>query len=241
MMSNTEYTIKLEAFEGPLALLLHLIEKNRIDIYDIPVAAVAEQYLAYLRAWSEFNMEVATEFLSMASTLLLIKSRMLLPKPVRSDELAETEEEEDPRAALVERLIEYRRYREAGDALQDLLRRRQRYIRRLPRVFMLERALPTGLTLQDLLAAFAALWETVAEEFRTIVREEITVQDKMTDILGLLEAHQGRLEFRQTLKRSGSKTEIVSTFLAILELIRLRRIVVRQPEAFGQIFLSWRE
>ena len=239
-MSNTEYNIKLEAFEGPLALLLHLIEKNRIDIYDIPVAAVAEQYLAYLRAWSEFNMEVATEFLSMASTLLLIKSRMLLPKQVHSEETAE-EEEGDPRAALVERLIEYRRYREAGDALQALLRQRQRYIRRLPQVFTLERALPTGLTLQDLLAAFAALWETVAEEFRTIEREEITVQDKMTDILGLLEAHQGRLEFRQALKRSGSKTEIVSTFLAILELIRLRRILVRQTGKFGQIFLTWRE
>ncbi len=240
-MSNAEYNIKLDAFEGPLALLLHLIEKNRIDIYDIPVAAVAEQYLAYLRAWSEFNMEVATEFLSMASTLLLIKSRMLLPKPVRSDENVETDEEEDPRAALVERLVEYRRYREAGDALQDLLRQRQRYFKRLPQAFSLERALPTGLTLQDLLAAFAALWETVAEEFRTIVREEVTVQDKMTDILGLLEAHQGKLEFRQALKRSGSKSEIVSTFLAILELIRLRRILVRQAESFGQIFLTWRE
>ena len=239
-MSNTEYNIKLEAFEGPLALLLHLIEKNRIDIYDIPVAAVAEQYLAYLRAWSEFNMEVATEFLSMASTLLLIKSRMLLPKQVHSEETAE-EEEGDPRAALVERLVEYRRYREAGDALQALLRQRQRYIRRLPQVFTLERALPTGLTLQDLLAAFAALWETVAEEFRTIEREEITVQDKMTDILGLLETHQGQLEFRQALKRSGSKTEIVSTFLAILELIRLRRILVRQTGKFGRIFLTWRE
>ena len=238
--TKEEYKIKLEAFEGPLALLLHLIEKNRIDIYDIPVAAVAQQYLAYLRAWSEFNLEIATEFLGMASTLLLIKSRMLLPKPVRVDETDE-EEEEDPRAALVERLVEYRRYREAGDALQELLRRRRRYIRRLPQAFNLERALPTGLTLQDLLAAFAALWETVAEEFRTIAREEVTVQDKMTDILSLMEARGGELEFRQALKRSGSKTEVVSTFLAILELIRMKRIVVRQTEAFGQIFLRWRE
>ena len=97
-MSAEEYKIKLEGFEGPLALLLHLIEKNRIDIYDIPVAAVAEQYIAYLRAWSEYNMEVATEFLTMASTLLLIKSRMLLPKPVKIEDASETEEE-DPRAA----------------------------------------------------------------------------------------------------------------------------------------------
>ena len=204
------------------------------------MAAVAEQYLAYLRAWSEFNLEVATEFLGMASTLLLIKSRMLLPKPVRVDETSE-EEEEDPRAALVERLVEYRRYREAGDGLQELLRQRRRYIKRLPQVFNLERALPTGLTLQDLLAAFVALWETVAEEFRTIVREEVTVQDKMADILALMETHGGELEFRQALKRSGLKTEVVSAFLAILELIRMKRIVVRQTEAFGPIFLRWRE
>ena len=239
-MSAEEYNIKLEAFEGPLALLLHLIEKNKIDIYDIPVAAVAEQYLAYLRAWKEFNMEVATEFLTMASTLLLIKSRMLLPKPVKPED-ATSEEEEDPRTELVERLIEYRRFREAGDALQKLLQQRQRYVHRLPQVFTLERALPKGLTIEELLAAFSSLWETVAEEFRTIAREEITVQDKMTDILGQLAEHGGRLEFRQTLKRAGSKVEIVSSFLAILELIRLRRIRIQQPESFGPIFLTWRE
>lgn len=239
-MSTEDYNIKLEAFEGPMALLLHLIEKNRIDIYDIPVAAVAEQYLAYLRAWTEFNIEVATEFLTMASTLLLIKSRMLLPKPVKLEE-TDADEEEDPRAALVEKLIEYRRYREAGDSLQQLLRLRRQYIHRMPQVFTLERALPQGLTIEDLLAAFSALWETVAEEFRTIAREEVTVQDKMTDILGLLESFQGQLEFRQALKRAGSKTEMVSTFLAILELIRLRRIRVRQAEAFGPIFLTRRE
>ena len=150
-------------------------------------------------------------------------------------------EEEDPRAELVERLVEYRRYREAGDALQLLLQQRQRYIHRLPQMFEVQRGLPQGLTIEDLMAAFSSLWETVAEEFRTIAREEITVQDKMTDILGLLATGGGRLEFRHALKRSGSKVEIVSTFLAVLELIRLRRIRVQQPEAFGPIFLTWRE
>ena len=239
-MSAEEYNIKLEAFEGPLALLLHLIEKNRIDIYDIPVAEVTEQYLAYLRAWSEFNIEVATEFLTMASTLLLIKSRMLLPKPVMPEEAAGTEEE-DPRADLVERLVEYRRYREAAESLQRLFFLRQRHVRRLPVNFTVERALPRGLTIDDLLAAFSALWETVAEEFRTIAREEITVQDKMNDILALMEEGEGPVEFRQALKRSGSKAEMISTFLAILELIRLRRVRIRQPEAFGPIFLTRRD
>lgn len=239
-MSGEDYSIKLEAFEGPMALLLHLIEKNRIDIYDIPVAEVADQYLAYLRAWKEFNMEVATEFLTLASTLLLIKSRMLLPKPTKAEEIGEVEEE-DPRAALVERLIEYRRYREAGEELQQLLRLRQLYIHRPPQILTVERALPLGLTIEDLLISFSSLWETVEEEFRTIAREEITVQDKMADIAGMLESCGGRMEFRQALKRSGSKTEIVSAFLAVLELIRLRRIWFQQPEVFGPIFLTWRK
>ena len=240
-MNSEDYKIKLESFEGPLALLLHLIEKNRIDIYDIPVARIAEQYLAYLKAWTEFDMEVATEFLTMASTLLLIKSRMLLPKPVRAEELAGLEEEEDPRAALVERLIEYRRYREASETLQLLMRQRQRQHRRAPQSFSIERALPAGLTAMELLSAFLALWETVADEFRTIVKEEITVQEKMQDILGLLVSCKGQLEFRQALKRAGSKTEMISTFLAILELIRLKQIRVLQQEAFGPIFLMGRD
>jgi len=239
-MSTEEYKIKLEAFEGPMALLLHLIEKNRVDIYDIPVAQVAEQYIAYLRAWSEFNIEVATEFLTMASTLLLIKSRMLLPRQLKMESIAEPEGE-DPRTVLVERLVEYRRFREASVFLQQILRKRQQYYHRPPQVFIAPRALPKGLTGVDLLAAFSALWETVADEFRTIAREEITVQEKMTDILGLLSSFQGRMEFRQALKRLQSKTEIVSTFLAVLELIRLRKIKVHQQESFGPIFLTWRE
>lgn len=240
-MSSEEYKIKLETFEGPLALLLHLIEKNRIDIYDIPVARIAEQYVAYLKAWTEFNMEVATEFLTMASTLLLIKSRMLLPKPVKPDEISGLEEEEDPRTVLVERLIEYRRYREASETLQYLLSQRRRFYRRMPQAFSIERALPQGLTAMDLMSAFSALWENVADEFRTILKEEITVQEKMQDILGLLGSGNGRVEFHQALKRSGSKTEMISTFLAILELIRLKQIRVQQPAAFGPIFLMWRE
>lgn len=239
-MTQDAYQIKLDVFEGPLALLLHLIEKNRIDIYDIQVATVAEQYLAYLREFQELDMEVATEFLVMAATLLLIKSRMLLPKPVKVQE-GEFAEERDPRQELIERLLQYRRYREAAEGLQMLLQQRRRYFHRLPQAFSVERALPTGMQVQELLEAFASLWETVAEEFRTIVREEITVQEKMADIIRLLEENRGRMEFRQALTRSGSRTEIISSFLAILELIRLRRIKVIQNEPFGPISLAWKE
>lgn len=239
-MTQDAYQIKLDVFEGPLALLLHLIEKNRIDIYDIQVATVAEQYMAYLREFQELDMEVATEFLVMAATLLLIKSRMLLPKPVKVQE-GEFAEEKDPRQELIERLLQYRRYREAAEGLQLLLQHRRRYFHRLPQAFSVERALPTGMQVQELLEAFASLWETVAEEFRTIVREEITVQEKMADIVRLLEENRGRMEFRQALTRSGSRTEIISSFLAILELIRLRRIKVIQTEPFGPISLAWKE
>ena len=239
-MTQEAYRIKLDVFEGPLALLLHLIEKNRIDIYDIPVATVAEQYLAYLRDFQEFDMEVATEFLVMAATLLLIKSRMLLPKPVKMQE-GDFQDESDPRQELIERLLEYRRYREAADGLQLLLRQRRRYFHRLPQLFSKERALPTGMQVQDLLEAFTSLWESVADEFRTIIREEITVQEKMADILRLLDANNGRLEFRQAMTRSGSRTEIISAFLAVLELIRLHHISVVQIEPFGPISLVRKE
>jgi segregation and condensation protein A len=196
--------------------------------------------LAYLREFQELDMEVATEFLVMAATLLLIKSRMLLPKPVKVQE-GEFAEEKDPRQELIERLLQYRRYREAADGLQLLLQQRRRYFHRLPQAFSIERALPTGMQVQELLEAFASLWETVAEEFRTIVREEITVQEKMADIIRLLEENRGQMEFRQALTRSGSRTEIISSFLAILELIRLRRIKVIQTEPFGPISLAWKE
>ena len=110
-----EYKVKVEAFEGPMALLMHLIEKNQLDIYDIPIAMVSEQYLLYIRAMEEFNIDVASEFLVMAATLLQIKSRMLLPKPPPLEELIE---EIDPRQELVERLLEYRKFKYATGLME---------------------------------------------------------------------------------------------------------------------------
>lgn len=235
MSTTAEYKIKLETFEGPLALLMHLIDKNQIDIYDIPIAVVTEQYLAYIRAMEQFNIDVASEFLVMAATLLQIKSRMLLPKPPAAEQPAE---EEDPRQELVQRLLEYRRFKQAAASLEEMLRRREQFIARPPGYFATKIVLPEGLRIDDLIEAFAAVWESAVDEFAFIAREEISVQDKMQDILLLLRKQGGRLEFAQTLIRSGSRTEMVTAFLALLELIRLKRIHIEQERSFGPIYLS---
>lgn len=229
------YKIRLETFEGPLALLMHLIEKNQIDIYDIPVAEVTEQYLDYLRALEEFNIDVASEFLVMAATLLQIKSRMLLPKPAVA-ELAV--DEEDPRQELVERLLEYRRFKQAAAVMEELMREREKYFSRPPGDFAAKIVLPDDLKVDELIAAFAAVWESAVDQFAFIAREEISVQDKMQDIIHLLRQHNGRMEFNQTFIRSGSRTEMVASFLAILELIRLKRIKISQERSFGPIHLT---
>lgn len=233
-----DYKIKLETFEGPLALLMHLIDKNQVDIYDIPIAVVTEQYLAYIRAMEEFNIDVASEFLVMAATLLQIKSRMLLPKPVLADQ---AEEEEDPRQELVDRLLEYRRYKQAASFMETLLRDREKFFVRPPGEFGTKIILPDDLKLDDLIAAFAAVWESAVDEFAFIAREEISVQDKMQDIVYLLRKNDGRLEFSQTFIRSGSRTEMVTAFLALLELIRLKRITISQDRNFGPIYLMMGE
>lgn len=234
-MSTAEYKVKLEAFEGPLALLMHLIDKNQVDIYDIPIAVVTEQYLDYIRAMEIFNIDVASEFLVMAATLLQIKSRMLLPKPPAAEQLAE---EVDPRQELVQRLLEYRRFKQAAADLEEMLRKREQFVARPPGYFATKIVLPEGLKIDDLIEAFAAVWESAVDEFAFIAREEISVQDKMQDILLLLRKQGGRLEFAQTLIRSGSRTEMVTAFLALLELIRLKRIHIDQERSFGPIYLS---
>ncbi len=234
-MSAEAYKIKLETFEGPLALLMHLIDKNQIDNYDIPIAVVTEQYIAYIRALEEFNIDVASEFLVMAATLLQIKSRMLLPKPPAAEQLAD---EADPREELVQRLLEYRRFKQMATTLEEMLRAREQFVARPPGFFAAKIVLPEGLKLDDLIEAFAAVWESAVDEYAFIAREEISVQDKMQDILLLLRKQGGRLEFAQTLIRSGSRTEMVTAFLALLELIRLKRVKIEQARSFGPIYLS---
>lgn len=232
-----EYKIKVEVFEGPMDVLMHLIEKNQIDIYDIPIAIITEQYLAYLRALEIFNIEVASEFLVMAATLLQIKSRMLLPKPPKIEE--EEDDLIDPRQELVNRLLEYKQFKQISSLLEEMAESRGKYFFRQKQEFSSDLPLPEGLSIDDLLLAFAAVWESqLKEPVQTFVsREEVTMQDKMQDIIYLLRS-SSRLTFGETLIRSGGKSEIVAAFLALLELIRLKRIMINQERNFGEIYIT---
>lgn len=233
-----EYKIKLETFEGPMALLMHLIEKDELDINDIPIAKVTEQYLAYLKALEEFNVDIASEFVLMAATLLQIKSRLLLPRPDLADD--NLDEFSDPREDLIQRLLEYRKFKQLAGILEMMGIKRQRYYSRLPYEFVEQVLLPSGLTMNDLLSALASLLSSEAVNYALVDHEEISVQDKINDIMGWLLQHNGKLEFMQTLRRSGSRPEMIAGFLAILELIKLRRIAIEQKERFGPIYLMLR-
>jgi len=234
-----DYNIKLEAFEGPMALLMHLIEKNQLDIYDIPIAVVTEQYLQYLQTLEEYNIDIASEFLVMAATLLQIKSRMLLPKLPKNIEV--DEDEIDPRQELVDKLLEYRKFKQISTVMEEMRQQRELFFTRLPQEFAVEVPLPMGLKLDDLLAAFAAVWESSIDEYEVVSREEFSVQDKMYDIIHLLYKQQGKIEFTQVVIRKGTRSEIIAAFLALLELIKLQRVLISQQESFAPIYITLKE
>lgn len=234
----SDYKIKLEIFEGPLDLLMHLIEKNQIDIYDIPIAVITEQYIGYLKALEEYNIDIASSFLLMAATLLQIKSRMLLPRP---SQLVELTEEEDPRQELVDRLLEYRKFKDMSVMMGELLRQREHFFTRLPEEIPVRVPLPLGLNINDLVASFAAVWESSIDDYELVSREEFSIQDKMYDIIHLLYRYKGKIEFHQTLIRKGTRSEVVAAFLALLELVKLQRVIVSQQERFSTIYITLKE
>ena len=228
-------SVKLSGFEGPLELLMHLIEKDKIDIYDIPIVSITEQYIAYLKAMSEFDMELASEFLVMAATLLQIKSRMLLPKT----EQLEDDEEADPRQQLVEMLIEYRRIKECARLL--LLRKDEakRYVQRLPMFKgVVDRVMPSY-TVIDLLEALSNMLSGKEYEEAYIEPQAFSVQEKMADILERLKNKPGFT--LAELINSELPGEKVACFLGVLELLKLRLITITQKKAFAPIYIFARE
>ncbi|MBQ9616049.1 MAG: segregation/condensation protein A [Selenomonadaceae bacterium] len=234
-----DYKIKLDAFEGPMDLLMHLIEKNKIDIYDIPIAELTQQYMDYLDASREFNIEIASEFLVMAATLLQIKSRMMLPKPPKE----EAEDEEDPRLELVQRILEYRRFKQVSSVLSTMALSEERYVARMPLELPVHRLPPENLSVRLLLEAFRTVLE-VKEELTIpdalVQPETFHVRDKMEDILSLLSRAQGKLLFSEAF-RSGTRSELIVTFLALLELMKRRLVTVRQQRSFSEIYITARE
>ena len=231
------YNIKIQDFEGPLDLLMHLIEKDKVDIYDIPIVDITEQYITYLNAMKEFDMDVASDFLVMAATLLQIKSRMLLPKPPVESE----EEQEDPRQMLVDMLVEYRKIRIQAKMLTESLATALGYHQRKPMQFPDIRKKIKPLTFEDLLESLNGLLTRQDHEPALIERQRFNVQDKMKKIIDLLEENNHSLEFSALITNNVSRSEIIASFLAILELMRLNRITISQARPFSTIFIFLRE
>jgi segregation and condensation protein A len=232
-----DYTFRLEGFEGPLDLLLHLIQKNELDIFNIPIALITEQYLEYLQLMKVLNLDIAGEYLLMASTLLHIKSKMLLPKSSAGEE----EEEEDPRAELVRRLLEYQKYKEAAGELEKRpMLNRDVFIR----LISSETEEAAGeerieVNLFGLLEAFRQVLERVKlESVHEVVLEPLSVEDKIEEILALLERENRSMAFHRLFPEEASRRVIVITLLAILELVKMKRIRIFQLAPFETIRVS---
>jgi segregation and condensation protein A len=223
------YNVHLEIFEGPLDLLLYLIRKNDLDIYDIPISQITAEYLEYLDLMKELNLDFASEFLVMAATLMQIKSRMLLP----SENTVEDEEEIDPRAELVARLLEYEKYKEAGKILSQKELNEQGVFYRFNPVLN-ENDFVIDATLFDLIESFRKVFNELPKEVKEIVYEEIPIEQKIREILDLLEGRK-YINFTEILKKETTRMGLIVVFLAMLELIRLKQIVARQSKLFGEI------
>jgi len=232
------YSIHLDKFDGPMDLLLHLIRKNELDIYDISIAIITRQYLDYIKLMKELNLEVAGDFLVMAATLLQIKSRMLLPV----DEPEEGEEEEaDPRAELIRRLIEYQQYKEAGMVIgARALLGREVFVRTAVDPLIAEARNEDGpleVSLFELVDAFRALLARIpAEHFHDVAAAEtFSIADCINEILSLLQ-EKDMVHFEELISDELTRERIIVTFLALLELCRLKMIRIFQNGHQGPIW-----
>jgi len=224
-----DYRVRLEVFEGPLDLLLHLIKKNELDIFNIPIAQITADYLNYIKLFRRLNLDFAGEFLVIASTLIYIKSRMLLP----SLEIAEEEELEDPRQELAARLMEYQKFKEAANILKEREIIQKDIYGRLPLIPQ-DEDYTIEATLFDLMDAFQKVVLRVEKEVREIIQEDLRVEDRIREILNLLE-NKRFINFETVFSGQRTKRLLIVTFLALLELIRLRMVFARQARPFGDI------
>lgn len=234
--------IVLPNFEGPFDLLFHLIEKEEVNIYDIPIAKITEQYIAYLDEMLIMDLELASEFLVMAATLLSIKARMLLPKKQRQSE----EIIEDPRTELVEKLLEYKRFKAASSFLREKAGQASLAVARPDEseyyLSLFGDPDLIGVSLNDIGDAFAKILVRIGKEEPVVLlhKREITVPEKIRSIMKML-FHDKPLLFEELFTGQVTRTEVVITFLAVLELIRMRKVFVRQKTQFGQIMLFVRD
>ena len=248
-MENITY--KLEKFEGPLDLLLHLIDKNKIDIYDIPIVTITEQYLDYVSKMEVKDLDLMSNFLVMAATLLEIKSRMLLPQ-----EKDENGDDIDPRAGLVERLLEYKKYKDLGYQLSDYEDDAPNYILKKATIpkevanFIPEidyNDLLKDVTLDKLNVIFLEILKRKEDsvdqyrsQFGTIKKEKLPLKEVIYDVLNYSKEHK-RFSFRSMLEKQATKSEVIVSFLAILELIKIGRVVVVQDNYNNDLNIEYNE
>src|SRR6185369_5022748 len=233
-----EYKVQFEVFEGPLDLLLYLVKKEEVDIYEVNLTKLATQFIEYIELMRQLDLEVAGEFLVMASTLMYIKSRELLPVD-RQVEAEGDDDEEDPRWELIRQLVEYKKFKDAATQLQQREAEQENVFPRLPGKLEYESAEPPArpeVSLFDLIHAVSNVLKRFQQrdEPRDIFEDKWTVSEKL-ELLRQLMASKGALTFSELFLQSASRTEVVVTFLALLELIRLKQIVVSQPEPFSEI------
>ncbi|MDD5155813.1 MAG: segregation/condensation protein A, partial [Candidatus Omnitrophica bacterium] len=224
--------------EGPLDLLLYLVKKDHLNIYDIPIAEVTQQYMSYLELMKLLDLNIAGEFLVMAATLMQIKSKMLLP----AEPSQEVQEEEDPRAELVKRLLEYEKFKEIAENLRQMETGQQEVFKRPKTDAPAEKNIETETYFEasifDLISAFSKALEDVPKEvFYEVIKDEFTVEEKIHYILHLLLVKPA-LSISELFSTAKNKIEIVVNFLAILELIRMKEIVAFQKEQFQEIEIS---
>ena len=244
-------TVKLQVFEGPLDLLLHLIDKNKVDIYDIPIVEITEQYLDYIRQMETEDMNIMSEFLVMAATLLDIKCRMLLPKEVN-----EEGEEEDPRAELVEKLLEYKMYKFMSYELKDRQLDAGKNMFKVPTLpkevadyqYPIDYEQLLGdMTLNRLHGIFKEMMkrqvdrvDPIRSQYGKIEKDEINIDEKSAYIETYIEEHK-TLSFRDLLQKQNSKMEMIVTFLVILDLMKIGKIHIQQDHIFDDIKIVYVE
>lgn len=243
--------VKLEVFEGPLDLLLHLIDKNKVDIYDIPIVEITEQYLDYIKKMKTEDMNIMSEFLVMAATLIDIKCRMLLPKEVNEDG-----EEEDPRAELVQKLLEYKMYKYMSYELRDKQVEAQRNLfreQKLPPEVAAYRQpvdyeeLIGDTTLTKLHEIFKSIVrkqedkiDTIRSQYGNIEKDEVDMDAKTVYVEEYIKSHK-TFSFRRLLEKQSSKMEVIVTFLVILELMKVGKIDIEQDGIFDDIMITSKE
>lgn len=237
--------VKLQVFEGPLDLLLHLIEKNKVNIYDIPIVEITDQYMEYIHQMEREDLNIMSEFMVMAATLISIKCRMLLPREVNDEG-----EEEDPREELVRQLLEYKMYKYMSYELRDRMAEAARHVYKLPtipkEVLSYREPVDTGqlldgLTLEKLNDIFQSVIrrqedkvDPIRSKFGKIEKEEVSLPEKMEEVVAYARCHK-RFGFRDLLEKQAGKVQVIVTFLAILELMKMGKILISQRHIFDEI------